>query len=85
VWPAFEVARQLEGGIEIRQYLPSVVAEVLVVDGSADEAGNRAFPTLVRGATTRPSHPGSCGAMRSGCSRLTKRRHFRPGVEPAGV
>lgn len=43
--PDHEVLRKLENNIEIRQYAPYVVAEVLV-EGSADTAGNDAFPIL---------------------------------------
>jgi len=42
--PAYEVTRKL-GDIEVRQYAPYVVAEVLVA-GSATEAGNKAFRIL---------------------------------------
>jgi len=42
--PAYEVVRTLDR-VEIRRYAPYVVAEV-VVDGPAEEAGNRAFPIL---------------------------------------
>ncbi|KPF48058.1 hypothetical protein IP87_20400 [beta proteobacterium AAP121] len=42
--PAFELVRQL-GAVEIRQYAPYVVAEV-EVEGSAESAGNTAFPIL---------------------------------------
>ncbi len=42
--PAYTVVRQLEG-IEIREYPPYTVAEVIVT-GAANEAGNRAFPIL---------------------------------------
>lgn len=42
--PDYEVTRQI-GDVELRRYAPYVVAEV-VVDGAADEAGNRAFPIL---------------------------------------
>ncbi len=42
--PAFEVYRRL-GNVELRQYAPYVVAEV-VIDASAEEAGNQAFPVL---------------------------------------
>ena len=42
--PEHEVLRRLDS-IELRQYAPYVVAEVLV-DGSADEAGSKAFPIL---------------------------------------
>ena len=33
------------GNVELRQYAPYVVAEV-VIDASAEEAGNQAFPIL---------------------------------------
>jgi SOUL heme-binding protein len=42
--PDHQVIRQL-GKVELRQYAPYVVAEV-VLDAAADEAGNRAFPIL---------------------------------------
>ena len=42
--PDFEVLRKV-GEVEVRQYAPYVVAEVLVT-GPAMEAGNRAFPIL---------------------------------------
>jgi hypothetical protein len=42
--PDYEVLRTL-GDLEVRQYAPYVVAEVLVT-GPAMEAGNRAFPIL---------------------------------------
>ncbi len=42
--PDYEVVRKLEQ-VEVRQYAPYVVAEV-VLDASADEAGNQAFPIL---------------------------------------
>jgi hypothetical protein len=42
--PAYEVIRNI-GAVEVRQYAPYVVAEVLVA-GSAAEAGSRAFPIL---------------------------------------
>ena len=42
--PAFQVLQKLDG-IELRQYAPYVVAEV-VVSGSADEAGNAGFRML---------------------------------------
>jgi hypothetical protein len=42
--PAFELVRQL-GAVEIRQYAPYVVAEVEVA-GTAETAGNTAFPIL---------------------------------------
>jgi hypothetical protein len=43
--PAYEVVRQIDERIEVRRYAPFVVAEV-VLDASAAEAGNRAFPIL---------------------------------------
>lgn len=42
--PGFELIRTLDK-VELRRYAPYVVAEVLM-DGPADEAGNRAFPIL---------------------------------------
>jgi hypothetical protein len=42
--PAYVVTQRL-GDVEVRQYAPYVVAEVLVA-GSATEAGNKAFPIL---------------------------------------
>jgi hypothetical protein len=42
--PDHEVLRTFEN-VEVRQYAPYVVAEVLV-EGSADQAGNEAFPIL---------------------------------------
>ena len=42
--PAYEVIRKI-GDVEVRQYAPYVVAEV-VVGGSASEAGNAAFRIL---------------------------------------
>jgi hypothetical protein len=42
--PEYQVLRDL-GEVQIRQYAPYVVAEVLVT-GAADEAGNAAFPIL---------------------------------------
>jgi hypothetical protein len=42
--PDFEVVRKIDT-IEIRQYAPYVVAEVLL-NSSADDAGNQAFPIL---------------------------------------
>jgi hypothetical protein len=42
--PKYEVIRQF-GGVELRQYASYVVAEV-VLEASAQEAGNRAFPIL---------------------------------------
>lgn len=42
--PKYEVVRKL-GAVEVRQYAPYVVAEV-VLDASAEDAGSRAFPIL---------------------------------------
>jgi hypothetical protein len=42
--PKYEVIRQFDG-VELRQYAPYVVAEV-VLDATADDAGSRAFPIL---------------------------------------
>ena len=42
--PDYNVVQQLDG-VEIRQYQPYVVAQVLVA-GPAEEAGNQAFPIL---------------------------------------
>jgi hypothetical protein len=42
--PEYEVLQNL-GTVEVRQYAPYVVAEVLV-EGSADQAGSEAFPIL---------------------------------------
>ena len=42
--PDYEVVRQLDGA-EVRQYAPYLVAQVQV-GGTADEAGNKAFPIL---------------------------------------
>ena len=42
--PAFEVIRKL-GAVELREYSPYVVAEV-VMDAKAEDAGNQAFPIL---------------------------------------
>lgn len=42
--PKFEIIRQFDS-VELRQYAPYVVAEV-VLDATAEEAGNRAFPIL---------------------------------------
>jgi hypothetical protein len=42
--PDYEVVRKLDN-VELRQYAPYVVAEV-VLNASADEAGNQAFPIL---------------------------------------
>ncbi|MBC7703276.1 MAG: heme-binding protein [Rhodoferax sp.] len=43
--PGYEVLQKLGESIEIRRYPAYVVAEVLIA-GSADEAGNQAFPIL---------------------------------------
>ena len=43
--PDYEVVRKLGDQVELRQYAPHVVAEV-VLQASADEAGNQAFPIL---------------------------------------
>lgn len=42
--PKFQVIRQIDT-VELRQYEPYVVAEV-VLDATAEDAGNRAFPIL---------------------------------------
>lgn len=42
--PDYQITRKL-GNVELRQYAPYVVAEV-VLDASAEEAGNQAFPIL---------------------------------------
>lgn len=42
--PRYDILRKL-GEVELRQYAPYVVAEV-VLDASAQDAGNRAFPIL---------------------------------------
>jgi hypothetical protein len=42
--PKYEVIRKIDN-VELRQYAPYVVAEV-VLDATAEEAGNRAFPIL---------------------------------------
>ena len=42
--PKFEVIRQIDA-VELRQYAPYVVAEV-VLDATAADAGSRAFPIL---------------------------------------
>jgi hypothetical protein len=42
--PAYQLVQQLDG-VEIREYAPYVVAQVLV-SGPADKAGNEAFPIL---------------------------------------
>jgi SOUL heme-binding protein len=43
--PDYEVTRQLGDQIELRQYAPHVVAEV-VLQATADDAGSQAFPIL---------------------------------------
>lgn len=43
--PDFKVVRELAADIEVREYAPYVVAEV-VVPGPASDAGNQAFPIL---------------------------------------
>ncbi len=43
--PAYEVRQKIGEDIELRQYAPYVVAEVLI-EADADEAGNLAFPIL---------------------------------------
>jgi SOUL heme-binding protein len=43
--PDYQVIRQLDSSVELRQYAPYVVAEV-VLNASADTAGNQAFPIL---------------------------------------
>ena len=43
--PSYEVLRKIGDDIEVRQYAPYVVAEVLI-EADADEAGNLAFPIL---------------------------------------
>ena len=42
--PDYQVLQQLDG-VEVRQYAPYVVAQVLI-DGTADQVGNDAFPIL---------------------------------------
>ncbi len=42
--PAYDVLRAF-GNVELRQYAPYVVAEV-VIDGAVEDAGNAAFPIL---------------------------------------
>lgn len=42
--PTYRVVREIEG-VELRQYAPYVVAEV-VLDSTAEDAGSRAFPIL---------------------------------------
>lgn len=43
--PAYEVLQKINDDIEVRQYAPYVVAEVLI-EADADAAGNLAFPIL---------------------------------------
>ena len=43
--PGYEVVRQIGEKVEVRRYAPFVVAEV-VLDTSAADAGNQAFPIL---------------------------------------
>jgi SOUL heme-binding protein len=43
--PDYEVMRKLDTNVELRQYASYVVAEV-VMNATADEAGNQAFPIL---------------------------------------
>ncbi len=43
--PSYEVVRQIGNQVEVRRYAPYVVAEV-VLDASAADAGNQAFPIL---------------------------------------
>jgi len=43
--PDYEVIRTLDGNVELRQYAPYLVAEV-VLDTRAEDAGNQAFPIL---------------------------------------
>jgi SOUL heme-binding protein len=43
--PAYEVQRRISDAVEVRLYAPYVVAEV-TVQGSAEAAGNAAFPIL---------------------------------------
>ena len=43
--PAYEVLQKIGNDIEVRQYAPYVVAEV-VIEADANEAGNLAFPIL---------------------------------------
>jgi hypothetical protein len=43
--PTYDVVRQLDEQVELRRYAAYVVAEV-VVDATASDAGNRAFPIL---------------------------------------
>ena len=43
--PGYEVVRQIGEQVEVRRYTPFVVAEV-VLDTSAADAGNQAFPIL---------------------------------------
>lgn len=43
--PRYEVVRQIDDQVELRRYAPYVVAEV-VLEASAADAGNQAFPIL---------------------------------------
>jgi hypothetical protein len=43
--PAYQVTRQLDSNVELRQYAPYVVAEV-DLKATAEDAGNQAFPIL---------------------------------------
>ncbi len=43
--PGYKVIRTLDNDVDLREYAPYVVAEV-VLNASADEAGNQAFPIL---------------------------------------
>jgi hypothetical protein len=43
--PDYQVIRQLDGNVELRQYAPYVVAEV-DLKTTAEDAGNQAFPIL---------------------------------------
>jgi len=43
--PTYEVVRQIDDQVELRRYAAYVVAEV-VLDATASDAGNRAFPIL---------------------------------------
>ena len=50
--PSYEVLRKIGEDIEVRQYAPYVVAEVLI-EADADEAGNLAFPILAATSSAR--------------------------------
>jgi hypothetical protein len=43
--PDYQVTRQLDSNVELRQYAPYVVAEV-ELKATAEDAGNQAFPIL---------------------------------------